>query len=345
MVQRDETLLRRWSRRAVSFSLVFLTFILLLVLFPIWLPAALIFDAFRGTSWSTTRGFLFVAHYVLCQIGGMFFCIVIWLFSGAWAGLGRQRMIDWMWWLEFTWAKAFGTGTILIWRIRPKIESNYEFGDRPVILFVRHASIADTFIPLLYVCAPFNLRLRYVMKRELEWDPCIDVAINRLPSLFVRRGSKDSEKEIRAIGKLVEDVGPREGIIMFPEGTRFSEKKRARIIEKLEASGQTEILAWAKEYQHVLPPRMGGPLALLNSNPGADAVFCAHTGLEKSASFRESFKGGLVGSVVHIRFWGVPFEEIPDGDKARQTWLLGEWKKVDDYIASHREDDARNEDE
>ena len=82
---------------------------------------------------------------------------------------------------------------------------------------------------------------------------------------------------------------------------------------------------------------VAGPVLFgqLERNPGADAVFCAHTGLEKSSSFRESFNGGLAGTVAHIKFWGVPFEEIPEGEEARRKWLLEEWKKVDEFILAH----------
>jgi len=250
-----------------------------------------------------------------------------------------------MFWIEFAWARFLGGGAIKIWGMRPEIEFDYKFSERPVILFVRHASIVDTLLPVLYVCAPFNMKLRYVMKRELEWDPCLDLAVNRMPHLFVQRGSSDTWKQVRAIGKLVEDVGPREGVIMFPEGTRYSDEKRSRILKKLKDTGQEELFEWATKYKHVLPPRMGGPLALLENNPGADVVFCAHTGLEKAASFRESFNGGFVGAVVRMRFWGVTFEALPKTEEARREWLLEEWGKVDEFIQAHAEPGKRQSQE
>ena len=341
MYSTEESFARRWSRRAVTYSFVYLSLVLLVLTLPIWLPAALMLDAVRRTSWSATRAFLFAGLYLIAQAWTLMGCFFIWLFSGVWAGRGRQRLVDGMFWIEFAWGRFLGGGSMTIWGMRPEIEFDYEFTDRPVILFVRHASLVDTLLPLLYVCAPLNMKLRYVMKRELEWDPCLDLAVNRMPHLFVQRGSDDVEKEIRAIGKLVENVGPREGVIIFPEGTRYSDEKKARILKKLEDAGQEELLQWAKSYQRVLPPRMGGPLALLEHNPGADVVFCAHTGLEKASSFRESFNGGFVGAVVHIRFWGVAYESIPAGAEARQRWLLEEWKKVDDFIVSHSGAEAR----
>lgn len=165
-----------------------------------------------------------------------------------------------------------------------------------------------------------------------------------MPHLFVQRGSSDTRKQVRAIGKLVEDVGPREGVIIFPEGTRHSDAKRERILKKLEDTGQEELFQWALKCKHVLPPRMGGPLALLENNPGTDVVFCAHTGLEKAASFRESFNGGFVGATVHMRFWGVPFEALPKTQDARREWLLREWAKVDAFIRSHSESGASQPD-
>ena len=339
MFSEKETFVRRWSRRSVTITACYVLFFVLVATMPIWIPLSLALGAVRRNSFSETRAFFFVTHYVFCQVCGSFTCIIIWVFSGEIFGLGGKRFEEWMFWLEFTWGKAFGSGTLFIWGIRSEFEFDYEFTDKPVILFVRHASIADTFIPLLYVCIALDMRLRYVLKRELVWDLCIDVACNRLPHLFVERGSQDSAKEVAAIGRLVSDVGPREGVIIFPEGTRYSEAKKARILEKLEQGDGSEIRDWARKYERVLPPRMAGPLALLESNPGADAVFCAHTGLEKSSSFRESFNGGLVNTLVHVRFWGVPFEKIPEGTEARQRWLLEQWKRVDDFIIEKSEAD------
>ena len=38
-----------------------------------------------------------------------------------------------------------------------------------------------------YVSRRYHLRLRYVLKRELLWDPCLDIVGQRVPNIFVDR--------------------------------------------------------------------------------------------------------------------------------------------------------------
>lgn len=327
--------LRRWSRRSLTYSLLVVGFVLMVGGLPIWLPVCVAVDLFRRVAWSTTRATCFVFLYIVFQLYGLFMSFFIWLGSLVLPGRRPERIVDWMFWLQTTWAKWLGAAGMRLFGMKAKVQLDYEFGTRPVILFCRHASITDTFIPLLYVQAPYGIRLHYVMKRELEWDPCLDVAVNRMPHLFVVRGSSDSGREVEAIGRMMDRVGEGEGVTIFPEGTRFTPKKRERVLNKLEESGQEEALKWARTYCHVLPPRTGGPLELLKHTENADVVFCAHTGLEKSSTFRECFNGSLVGAEVHIRLWGVPYDEIPRDDAGRRSWLYEQWKRVDDFIEAH----------
>ena len=114
---------------------------------------------------------------------------------------------------------------------------------------------------------------------------------------------------------LMDGVDATGGIIIFPEGTRYTPAKRERILNKLEELGQTDVLEWARGYRHVLPPRTAGPLALFDRAVQADAdiVFCAHTGLERSSSFKDTFNGSLVGATVLGSFRIDPVPEGEDG--------------------------------
>ena len=88
--------------------------------------------------------------------------------------------------------------------------------------------------------------------------------------------------------------------------------------------------------EHVLPPRLGGALALLEGAPDADIVFCAHTGLEGAASLTDIRNGELVGRVVKIAYWRVPRSEVPRATQERTRWLLEKWSEVDDWIGRAR---------
>ena len=151
--------------------------------------------------------------------------------------------------------------------------------------------------------------------------------------MFADRGSDDRAAEVAAVGDLAENLGNDEGVLIYPEGTRFSARKRERALAKIEASGDADRLARARALASVLPPRLGGPLELLRRAPDTDAVFCAHSGLEGSMSFADMFNGGLVGRTVRVSFWTVPAAEIPDGDRERELWLYRQWRRVDEFVA------------
>jgi hypothetical protein len=80
--------------------------------------------------------------------------------------------------------------------------------------------------------------------------------------------------------------------------------------------------------ENVLPPRLGGPLALLEECRGADG----HVGLDGFEYIRDIWAGGLVGTTVRLRFWRFPAAEIPAGEEARTKCLYQRWQLLDDWV-------------
>jgi 1-acyl-sn-glycerol-3-phosphate acyltransferase len=119
---------------------------------------------------------------------------------------------------------------------------------------MRHVSTADTLLPVLLFSRRHGVRLRYVMKRELLWDPCLDVVGQRVPSAFVRRDSGQPEREVALVVELGRGLGPRSGVLVYPEGTRFTAEKRLRALERIAASNQSYLLERAGALEQVLPP-------------------------------------------------------------------------------------------
>jgi 1-acyl-sn-glycerol-3-phosphate acyltransferase len=283
----------------------------------------------------------FFTAYLCCEAAGILASFGLWVTHLGGRGARAQAFAHANLVLQRWWAAAlFGAGR-RIFGLRVRVEHDGVIGEQPVILFVRHASTADTVLPAVFFANRHRFALRYVLKRELQWDPCLDIVGNRLPNYFARRGSADTAREIAAVAELMDGLGPREGVLIFPEGTRFSEQKRARVLARLREHASAEIVELSRKLLHVLPPRLGGPLALLEKNCqaaiGADAVFCAHVGLEGAASFREFVNGALVGREVRISFKRVPFEEIPGGREERVRWLFEQWADVDRWIGLHKE--------
>lgn len=287
---------------------------------PLLLPAAALLSLhprLRGA----LPTLLFVLGYLWCETIGIVCAGWIWLRHH-----GRQRFLDANYRLQSWWANALKVLAERLFRLRFEVSGAESLGGPPAIVLPRHASIADTVIPMVFYAIPQRLRLRYVLKRELLLDPCLDIVGNRLPNFFVDRGGQDSDRARRGVRAMVSDLGPAEGALIYPEGTRFSAAKREALRRKY--AGQPEMLAQLDRWTSLLPPRLGGTLALLDGNPGRDLLFCAHVGFEGSSHFRTLVNGAWMGAQIRIRFWRVPCTDIPSGREARVNWLFAQWDRM-----------------
>ena len=175
------------------------------------------------------------------------------------------------------------------------------------------------------------MRLRYVLKSELQLDPALDIAGNRLPNTFIDRGSGESDADKTRIDQLARTMASDEAILIYPEGTRFSEEKAERVRKRF-AGKTTDLATTAMGYQHVLPPRPGGTLTLLEAG-NADVVVLAHHGLEGFARVKDIWAGDLVGRSVKAQFTRISRDSIPADRNARVEWLFGVWADVDSWIS------------
>jgi 1-acyl-sn-glycerol-3-phosphate acyltransferase len=261
--------------------------------------------------------------------------------AGLWAWksilpVETERWTDLHFRIQAWWGSALFRTMVWLFGLRVAVESDADLGRGPYLLFLRHASSGDTLLASALVSRPHRLRLRYVLKQELLWDPCLDIVGTRLPNVFVDRFSDDSAHEVRRVQELAQDLGPRDGILIYPEGTRFSEAKRQRLLDRFHRNGDRKMLDYTRSLEFVLPPRTGGPLGLLDAAPEADVVVCAHTGFEGAASLARIWKGALVHQALRIQFRRIPRNEIPNGRDARIAWLREEWQRVDAWVGSQR---------
>ncbi len=332
-----DAILGRWLRRGLVVSAYVVLLATLLALFVPLLALAAACDLLRRQPWTLTRALVFFAWYLVLEIAGVAAAFAIWLLSGPWSGRNRETWLASNYALQAWWARMLGGGGFVIFGMRTEIEGTLDgVGERPVLVFVRHASTADTILAAMLLANPRGLRLRYVLKRELLWDPCLDVVGNRLPNVFVRRDSEHREESIASIRALAANMRAGEGVLIYPEGTRFTSAKKQRIVQKLRAEGRAREADEADSLRHVLRPRPGGALALLEGAPEADVVFLTHTGFEGAASFDRFFNGALVGRTIHVQLRTVRAQQIPAGQQARTEWLMEQWRAVDEFVDSHR---------
>lgn len=332
--------LRLWTRRAITVPLYAVCLTLLLASSPILLPLAALTDVLRRSRFALVRMLLFLLLYFTFEALGILASLLLWLIGGPWVSSDKERYLRWNFRLQCWWARVLAGGAFRIFSVRLEVEGLEDYRDRPILLFTRHVSTADTVLPALMISIPQGVILRYVIKRELLADPCLDIVGNRLPNYFVRRGSGQTDREIQAIRRLMQDLRPGHGVLMYPEGTRFTARKRDRILRRLEESGDRKALQRARSMPLVLPPRLAGSLELLENNPGADAVFCIHTGFETTMSMAELWRGDLVGKRVQVKFWTIPFKRIPESREAMSDWMWDQWAAVNASLERWKEDPA-----
>lgn len=320
-----------WGRRAVTLPSLVLVTVLWLLLLPFTLLTLFLVDLARGGPWPLVRCAAYLTIYLACEVAGVLGAGAVWLTSGVWAGGSRRAFLHRNVALQSWWANTLYRGAERVYGLTTVVEGDDVVVPGPILMFIRHVSQADTLLPVVYVTRRHGLALRFVLKEELLWDPCLDIVGRRLPNAFVRRGSGESAREVAAVQRLMDDLGADEGVLIYPEGTRFTPAKRVRALAKL-AERTPELAAKAERLRHVLPPHLGGPLGLLERNRDADVVFCAHTGFEPAGSPSDIIGGRLVGSTVRVRFWRVPRADVPEAATARIEWLYAQWQHIDDWL-------------
>ncbi len=321
-------------RRLISIPLYLSVTVLLTALSPfVGLMAVLATPVprFRGA----LPTLLFVLAYLWCETIGMAVAFAIWL-----RYRDRTAFLSANYALQCWWANTLKVAAERLYRLKFDIQGAENLEGPPAILLPRHASIADTIIPMVYYAIPQKIRLRYVLKKELLLDPCLDIVGNRLPNLFVDRGGQDSARARKAVAALLGDLGPNEGVLIYPEGTRFSPAKHAALRHRY--AGSDSMHAQLTRWPQLLPPRLGGTLALLEANPGRDLVFCAHTGFEGSSHFSNLINGSWLGARIGIAFWRVPYGQIPREESAQTAFLFTQWDRMQRTVVQLQQSPGRS---
>ncbi len=308
-----------------------LAWLIVLATLPLTLPLACVIDLFRRSKFSTVRAILMAVTFLTCEIVGITTSLLIWLFSFVWLGGDKARFVRWNFNLQQWWTGSLFGAAQRIYRLNLEITGD-QIETGPIIVFIRHTSLADTMLPSALFSRRQGLMLRYVLKRELLWDPCIDIVGNRIPNAFVERGTGNIAGGVAVVKRLMDGLTERDGVLIYPEGTRFTPAKLQKSLARLADGKDPKLHEKASLLKHVLPPRLGGPLSILELNENADAVFCAHTGLESAVTAGDLLSGKLVGQTIRAHCWRVAFADIPRDREAQTDWLYEHWTKVDEWV-------------
>jgi 1-acyl-sn-glycerol-3-phosphate acyltransferase len=329
----------RWVRRVVLAPAVVLLAVAVATTLPVWLLLAAALSPLLPGHLRPLRLLWICVVYLALDATALVAMFALWLASGfGWKKRSppfqraHYRLAGWF--LRVLFAQAE-------WVLRLRIDVVGTDPDtaapgRPELVVCRHAGPGDSFILVHALVNWYRREPRIVLKDSLQWDPAVDVLLNRLPSRFIAPrpdGQRPIEDEV---GALAVGLDENDAFVIFPEGGNFSPHRRQRAIDRLWSLGLHRMAARAEAMRNVLAPRPGGLLAALDAAPEAGVIFVGHTGLDRMMTVGDVWRELPMDKLLTMRFWSVPPEEVPIGREERIEWLYDWWARIDEWIEEHR---------
>lgn len=303
------------KRRCVTLPALWLATCLALAFYLPLLILAFIASALRPMR-SAPRVLSFVVCYLVLECAGVA--------RLAWVWLRHRHRDDWV--LQNRLVQIWWANTLLkvgehLFSLRFEVSGQEALEGPSALVFVRHSSIGDTVLPFPYYSVPrANEGMRYIIKKELLISPSLDIGGHRLSTLFIDRSLNRDSLQLEKLAEITASAPQDESVLIYPEGTRNSAARRAQIV-----ASHPELQSQLERWPDLLPPRLGGARVMLESNPGKDVVFIAHTGFEGSANLAELMSGSWTNMTIRIHTWRIPYAEIGDD---HDTFMYDQWDEM-----------------
>ncbi len=326
----------RWFRRLVLCPAVPLLTGFVLTTLPFWLVAAAALSPLLPGRMRGLRLLWLIVLTLILESVVLTAMFGLWLASGFGVAV-RSKPFEYLhyqlvgWYLRILYREV-----VRVLRLKVEVEGPPpdEYLDRPLLVFCRHAGPGDSFLLINALVNWYAREPRIVLSSALQWDPAIDVVLNRLPNRFVSEGG-GKHLETR-VGELAVALDHNDAFVIFPEGGNFTERRRTAGIARLRKRGLEEMARRSEAMRHVLAPRPGGVVAALAAAPEADVVWVAHTGLDHLYTVSDIWRELPLDRTVNMRWWRVPAAEVPQGEQAQIDWLYEWWQRIDDWVAGTR---------
>lgn len=329
-------MLPQWFRRVVIDPAVVLLGGFAILSLPAVLVVGLVLTPLIPGRWRPLRFLWFAVLYLLMQSGLLVVLFMLWLATG----FGWKMQAPWSQRVHYL---LLGFALRVLEHeasrvLNVTVESTGalpdEFHGRPLLVLSRHAGAGDSFLLVDLLVNWYDREPRIVLKAALQWDPVIDVILNRLPTVFV--DNNPDVDRIALITRLAANLDQNDAFTIFPEGGNFTPSRRLRSISWLQHEGRTRRAASAERMRHVIAPRQAGAAAALAAAPDADVAIVAHTGLEHLNSMKAIWRYMPMDTTIKVHWWRVPADEAPRQPDEVGDWLFGWWGLVDSWIEANR---------
>jgi 1-acyl-sn-glycerol-3-phosphate acyltransferase len=183
----------RFVRRLVFAPLAILATVATLVLSPLLLLLAVVAAPSRSGRRRAFRLIWFGLTWLVMESAALVACLGLWIASGFGGRLRTEASMDRHYALVRWFLATLFRRALKVFRLRVEISeppgTPAELAarlTRPVIVLSRHAGPGDSFLLVHHLLSLYRRKPRIVMKASLQFDPSLDVVINRLPHAFVR---------------------------------------------------------------------------------------------------------------------------------------------------------------
>jgi 1-acyl-sn-glycerol-3-phosphate acyltransferase len=182
----------RFVRRLVLAPLAILVTVATLVLSPLLFLLALVAAPSRSGRRRALRLIWFGLTWLVMESAALVACLGLWIASGFGGRLRTEASMDRHYALVRWLLATLFRRALKVFRLRVEISEPPATPEelaarltRPVIVLSRHAGPGDSFLLVHHLLSRYQRKPRIVMKASLQFDPSLDVVINRLPHAFV----------------------------------------------------------------------------------------------------------------------------------------------------------------
>jgi 1-acyl-sn-glycerol-3-phosphate acyltransferase len=276
----------------------------------------------------------FAAVYLTVELVTLLGCLGLWPFrpfrSDEWWEACHFRLLGW----ALGWIMAAGRTTMgFAVEVDGPVDAQPLAGSEPLLVLARHGGPGDSYALVWLLLVRYRRRVRVVLKAALQWEPLLDVTLNRVGACFLPPHGAAGDDLAGRLAGLTERMEGADALLLFPEGGNWTPGRWAGAIRRLRREHRPAAARVAAEMTHVLPPRPGGVLACLDARAEIGVVVMAHTGLDRLTTAGQVWAAIPFEEAMTIRWWEAP--PRPEGDEARLAWLNDQWLQVDGWIDRH----------
>ncbi|KAK2715008.1 1-acyl-sn-glycerol-3-phosphate acyltransferase gamma-like isoform X2 [Artemia franciscana] len=172
-----------------------------------------------------------------------------------------------------------------------------------------------------------------IIKKEIEKVPIIGWSWKFGESIFLHRNWEKDQENLRTSANIVSLSPDPVWLLLFPEGTRFSEEKHEKSLLYARKNNLPEL-------QNLLLPRVKGFVAVARLLKGKfPAVYDSVMGFDLKNGAAPTLKNMLMGRrvVAEIFLKRIPLENLPDSEEDLTNWLYQCFKEKDERLGRYKE--------